>query len=182
VAATVIIGSLGVPMSARRVSRNGEAFPCQDCACGCSSAEACWRNCCCFTNAQKVVWAERNGVKVPVYVMAAARREQAKASSQAVASASCASKSCCSTGASCCDQESAPSQQQDTAGKAVLLISALKCRGISLSVGILPPAIPARPIAWGASRPEAAWRPSSPPSLYRSPVFDVATPPPNVAA
>src|SRR5690606_16405389 len=78
-AAAMTVASLGVPLPGTRAPRSGDPFPCQHCACGCSDAETCWRRCCCFTNAQKIAWAEKNGVKVPVYVAAAARREQASA-------------------------------------------------------------------------------------------------------
>ena len=50
-------------------------FPCQTRACGCQSAKQCWKKCCCFTNAQKVAWAKANRVKLPTFVVAAAKRE-----------------------------------------------------------------------------------------------------------
>ena len=53
-----------------------EPYPCMDRPCGCSSAEQCWKKCCCFTNQQKIAWAERTGVKVPEYVVVAAGREK----------------------------------------------------------------------------------------------------------
>ncbi len=37
-------------------------FPCQDRPCGCRSAEQCKKQCCCFSNDQKLSWAKRNGV------------------------------------------------------------------------------------------------------------------------
>jgi len=52
-----------------------EPFPCQNRPCGCRSAEQCWKKCCCFSNTQKVAWAKRNGVKLPDYVLVAAKRE-----------------------------------------------------------------------------------------------------------
>lgn len=51
-------------------------FPCQSRPCGCRSAEQCWKKCCCFTNAQKLAWAEANSVQLPEYVVAAAKKEQ----------------------------------------------------------------------------------------------------------
>ena len=41
------------------------AFPCQDRACGCKNADQCWASCCCFSDAEKLVWAEKNGVTLP---------------------------------------------------------------------------------------------------------------------
>jgi len=54
-----------------------QPFPCQNRPCGCRSAEQCWKKCCCFTNSQKVAWAKANGVDLPDYVMAAAKKESA---------------------------------------------------------------------------------------------------------
>lgn len=51
-------------------------FPCQNRPCGCRSAEQCWKKCCCFSNAQKLAWAEANSVQPPEYVVAAANKEQ----------------------------------------------------------------------------------------------------------
>jgi hypothetical protein len=52
-----------------------QPFPCQNRPCGCRSAEQCWKKCCCFTNSQKVAWAKANGVDLPDYVLAAAKKE-----------------------------------------------------------------------------------------------------------
>ncbi len=54
-----------------------QPFPCQNRPCGCRSAEQCWKKCCCFTNSQKVAWANANGVDLPDYVLAAAKKESA---------------------------------------------------------------------------------------------------------
>jgi hypothetical protein len=54
-----------------------QPFPCQSRPCGCRSAEQCWKKCCCFTNSQKVAWAKANGVDLPDYVLAAAKKETA---------------------------------------------------------------------------------------------------------
>ncbi|MEZ6132276.1 MAG: hypothetical protein R3C59_26745 [Planctomycetaceae bacterium] len=66
-----------VPQISSPEKDRSEPYPCMDRPCGCASAEQCWKKCCCFTNQQKVAWAERNGVKVPEYVVAAAIREAA---------------------------------------------------------------------------------------------------------
>jgi hypothetical protein len=52
-----------------------QPFPCQNRPCGCRSAEQCWKKCCCFTNSQKVAWAKANGIELPDYVLAAAKKE-----------------------------------------------------------------------------------------------------------
>ena len=187
-AMTVMIGSLGVPLSSQRAPRAGAAFPCQDCVCGCPDAETCWRDCCCFTNAQKIVWAEKNGVKVPLFVTVAARREQAKVAKQDC----CHDKaSDCESPAQLCSEESAESctsrncctkeshNSSESSSQAVLLITALKCRGISVSIGWLPPSLP--PLQDALSEVVADFGPplAETAPAYRSPSFDVATPPPD---
>lgn len=55
---------------------SSEPFPCQSRPCGCRSADQCWKKCCCFNNAQKVAWAKANNVKIPDFVLVAAKTEQ----------------------------------------------------------------------------------------------------------
>ena len=64
-----------------------QPFPCQNRPCGCQSADQCWKKCCCFTNVQKVAWAKSNNVKLPAYVLAAARDEGASLEANAPAEA-----------------------------------------------------------------------------------------------
>jgi len=187
-AATVIIGSLGVPLSSQRAVRTGEAFPCQDCVCGCPDAETCWRDCCCFSNAQKVVWAEKYGVKVPIYVVAAARREQSAHAAKPPccndqgAGGACEQQACSKStepcnSPSCCEKKSHESSESD--GKVVLLITALKCRGISVSIGLLPPSVPPADLAVVALIVDLGALPAEADINYLSPCHDVATPPPD---
>jgi hypothetical protein len=184
--AAVTIGSLGVPISAQRAVSSGAPFPCQNCPCGCTDAETCWRNCCCFTNAQKVAWAERNDVEVPIYVVAAARREQAKAPACTVAGSACCAKrsACCDqqTGAcadGACEHGGEATRTASSDGKTVLLICALKCRGISVSVGLLPPSVPpALPMLADAIVDLGPLAIEAAPG-YLPPCHDVATPPPD---
>lgn len=46
---------------------SSQPFPCQSCPCGCKTAEQCWTNCSCFTPAERLAWAEKNGVTPPTY-------------------------------------------------------------------------------------------------------------------
>lgn len=188
-AMTVMIGSLGVPLSSQRAVRTGEAFPCQDCVCGCPDAESCWRDCCCFSNAQKIVWAEKNGVKVPIFVVAAARRElsahaaeppccnhQQAAGETEQQACSESAKPCDSP--SCCEKKSNASSD-GSSGKVVLLMTALKCRGISVSIGLLPPSVPPAELAVVALVIDLGALPAEAEINYLSPCHDVATPPPD---
>src|SRR5690242_4754077 len=69
------ITAAGVPLPAGNVAhKSGEFFPCSDCACGCASAEQCWRSCCCHSLAERMAWARVHGVRPPEYAIAEARR------------------------------------------------------------------------------------------------------------
>jgi hypothetical protein len=52
-----------------------ERFPCEDCPCGCSTAEYCWDKCCCNSDREKLEWAERNGVTPPAFLLARVARK-----------------------------------------------------------------------------------------------------------
>jgi len=46
-------------------------YPCQDHACGCNSAAQCWDNCCCFSPAERLAWAQEHNVAIPAPLLAA---------------------------------------------------------------------------------------------------------------
>jgi len=178
----VAIGSIGLPLPASIVKSGGASFPCQHCACGCADADDCWRNCCCYTQTQKLAWAKRNGVKPPAFVVAAARQEAGAIAKRAPC---CRARAAVGAESACCSR-----RQYDKPGTAdaasrgrrvVMLIQALRCRGIGVSIGLLPPSL--RPAPFDVGQP-----PYEPPGeypagmaiLYASPSFDVATRPPAV--
>lgn len=92
-----------------------EPFPCQNRPCGCQTAAQCWKKCCCFTDTQKVAWAKANNVKVPDFVLAAAKREKDAPLKTSTASSKtthasknhscCDKKSSVATSAACCDKK-----------------------------------------------------------------------------
>ena len=97
------------------------------------NAAQCWRECCCYTNRQKLAWANANRVKVPQFVLSAAKREGGQ-------------KECTST---CCSQKPATPAVAKTELKLtihlVLAIQSRQCRGqaeqwLSLGAVELPPA------------------------------------------
>lgn len=65
-----------------------ERFPCEDSPCGCRTTEQCWNNCCCHSPAERLAWAEREGVAPPPSALA-----QAKTATTSC----CAKKRCCSS-------------------------------------------------------------------------------------
>src|SRR5579872_5866002 len=63
-----LLATLGLPLPARaRKETAGVPFPCQDHPCGCRTAEQCWKNCCCFTPAERLAWAKAHHVTPPAY-------------------------------------------------------------------------------------------------------------------
>lgn len=141
--AALTAASLGiaVPKIVQRVS--DELYPCMSCACSCASAEACWRNCCCFTQTEKLAWAAANGVTPPAFVVTAARAE-------AELPPCCRKRvaSCCKKKSSCCQK---PSEEREVArqmsatgnrsSKTVLLIDELRCQGVGVHWTMLPPCV-----------------------------------------
>src|SRR5215213_11062578 len=73
--AMYIVTATGIPLPAGKLARkSGELFPCSHCACGCASAEQCWRSCCCHSLAERMAWARVHGVRPPEFAIAMARR------------------------------------------------------------------------------------------------------------
>ena len=103
----------------------------------------CWRDCCCYTNEQKIAWARKNGVAPPAYVLAAIQEP-----------ACCQRKvaSCCSAKRSCCEKKASAEtsvvltwRKRTEAGKrrlvSIALLQALRCQGLSSSWTLLPPTV-----------------------------------------
>lgn len=65
----VLLASIGFPARNRPSVDSHERFPCENCPCGCTTAESCWRSCCCRTDAEKLAWASEQGVIPPDYVV-----------------------------------------------------------------------------------------------------------------
>jgi len=103
-----------------------QPFPCMNCACGCHSAEQCWRSCCCHTLAERLAWARENHVRPPDCVLAEVRAQGIDACDVVQES-----HHCC-----CCAKPKA-----NTAGQksSVVLVQALRCSGIGgdyLAIGM----------------------------------------------
>jgi hypothetical protein len=91
--AAYLVSLIGVPVVKRTARHAGAPFPCQDHACGCSSAEQCWKSCCCYSPAQKLAWAQEHGVEPPAALVA-----------EVALDASLASVGTSPTHAGCCDE------------------------------------------------------------------------------
>lgn len=67
-----VLQSLGVSVPAGYEAADLSPFPCQGHRCGCRTAEQCWRECCCFTVQQRLVWAQSHGITPPEHLVAVA--------------------------------------------------------------------------------------------------------------
>jgi hypothetical protein len=122
-----LAGTIGVPLPAPLALKDlSQPFPCLLRKCGCMNAAQCWRGCCCFTNKQKVAWAEAHNIELPQFVLAAAKRE----------AQSCSGKK------SCCGKAAGPAVAAVAAKKAanpwVVAVEARQCHGAAelwLSLG-----------------------------------------------
>lgn len=146
-----------IPLPVVPSTKSGAPFPCQQHACGCASAEQCWKSCCCFTKEQKIAWAAANHVEVPYHFMGD-NPELARGSAKngAKHGGCCSSKSesiCGPTGKakhSCCSHTSdskkklnakPPSDEVGTAS----ITNLLACRGLQLFWVTCPPSLPPAP-------------------------------------
>jgi hypothetical protein len=169
-----------------------ERFPCENCPCGCGTAEHCWAACCCHTLEQRLDWARREGVRPPETALDDAqsrglavgdwRRGVAGAVARATGSprpACCATKaSCCSTPMPCCAAKSAPDRKASPP-RGISLIQSLACRGLTqmwLSLGVAtvtnPPLLVALPEGTTPSSP-------APAALYSLTADQPVSPPPD---
>lgn len=165
--------ALGIPLPTLSVKASKEPFPCMNHRCGCQSAEQCWRDCCCMTLEERLIWARENHVRPPDYVLADARvkgiewavnwpsDQNSQDSNRCVATRSAAEKSgcqkpsgecaCCKPVASecpCCTchgcTQAKPCERQSENG--ILLMSALKCHGAGDNWQGMAISLPPRPI------------------------------------
>ncbi len=88
---------------------HSQPFPCQKCPCGCKTAEQCWTNCCCFTPAERLAWAEKNGVTPPSYVQ---RPSSEEAALERISNRSQVGQETALTKSKCCEPRNACCQKQ----------------------------------------------------------------------
>lgn len=184
--AAVAACAIGIPLpTVIQKPHSDVRYPCEHHACGCVDAEACWRDCCCMSQAAKLAWAERAGVTPPAFAVAAAVREiEAESPHKIVAHGCCAAKkqasSCCTkaTASSCCRKTEA---EPPHGVRIVTLNDAMKCRGLTVSVALLPPSLPVSGVEFLAPPLVRFAAPRVESLLYESPSLAIASPPPNCA-
>lgn len=171
-------------------------FPCQHHRCGCSSADQCWRSCCCMTQQEKLAWARKNDVEPPEFVVAAATLEleqvrQSKRSCCSHSSAAQTTGGSCSAKATTSCNHHAPQRADDQASDHrpasatidwVLGIHALQCQGfatwwISTGAVIAPPPLVESPL--DISPP--LWCTAAPACVFQAIFMQPAIPPPQIA-
>jgi hypothetical protein len=184
-AVAVGIATLGIPLPLPVLKDTSEPFPCMNCGCSCLNAEMCWRECCCFTNTEKLAWAEKHGVKVPGYLFAQAAEEgdPTRAEDLAPLKPCCRARAIAARQASCCSKRPGICETEAPAFvPGVLGIHALKCQGNSLSLSLLPPSVPTDEI--GTDLPLNSREAISllQAHLYQPPFFEAVVPPPEFAA
>jgi hypothetical protein len=140
-------------------------FPCQDRPCGCRSADQCWRQCCCFTDVQKLAWAKAHGVTPPDFVVVAASAAQ-KSLAARKPGPTRKSDSACTAHGSCCGEKCATAKvavrsktvakKQPT--KYVIGLLAQKCRGENSLGNLLPWAVLPNPLVLELHFDLLAWQ------------------------
>jgi hypothetical protein len=150
VLAVLVVGqlapSVGWPAPRGPAKETGRPFPCQDRPCGCQSADDCWRSCCCFTAAERVAWAEENGVEVPDSLRA-----------EAAGGPSCCGGDCCGS-ADCplcsAKKKAAAAAKAKPTGRWTVGAFARSCRADGADWLHGPPTLrPAPPVRWSVARP-----------------------------
>lgn len=158
------LGWISVPVAPAKSTT--EAYPCQNHACGCSSAAQCWKACCCFTRDQKIAWAEANQVAIPYHLLGeeppliAAKKKSGCCSKEVERSccshekpqASCCSQSQPQEGSRCCshggcgskaNHKSSRDRRGDDESVPVSITDVLACRGLTMMWVMLPPTLTA---------------------------------------
>jgi len=180
--AAVAACAVGVPLpTAVLKPHSAERYPCEHHACGCVDAKACWRDCCCMSHGEKLAWAEREGVAPPAFVIAAAAREiiAEKAAAKSACSHCCKAKQHAENEATCAPNVATAKSEPARGVGFVMLHEAMKCRGLTVSVSLLPPSLPAftdnfEPLVIERFLPQLGRS-----LLYDEPTLAVASPPPD---
>jgi hypothetical protein len=149
-----------LPQAAPTAKDLSTPFPCMNRACGCRSADECWRSCCCTTKAERIAFAEKHLGHIPAALADAADKP-----------AVC-SHSCCSM-----DRPSAKPLSKSKSN-VVVFAAVLKCRGLTAGWSIFSAAVPPPiPQTLALSKePRVITRPGS--ESAASTVMDTPTPPP----
>lgn len=184
-AVAIAIATLGIPLPIPIVKDSSTPFPCINCGCGCVNAEACWRQCCCFSQSEKLAWANRNGIKVPDFVLDQVAIEvNADPADLAKIRPCCRQRVLAEQTRSCSERNSNAYEQDEPESPVVpgvLALHALKCRGSSLSLSMLPPTVCADDFSTELVLCPGEHVLFTLSNFYQPPCFDAVVPPPEFA-
>lgn len=121
-------GIVLIPTSQVDKSNLSERFPCENCPCGCRSADFCWDQCCCHTDEEKLAWAKREGVRPPDFLVARVSRAALESTASTEHSSCCC---CCSSKDAKCVAPNADAVAANAGPpQPVLMWKAAQCRGL----------------------------------------------------
>ncbi len=157
--------TVGVPCpSPPRAKDRSKPFPCQNHGCGCSSAEHCWKSCCCMTLAEKLAWARAHGVQPPKDIALALEGAPRSCCEHKVAWSQCCGSSRCSlpSGGTPSRADAICSAQSTAAEDAfgvtwVSGIRAQKCRGLTMDLVLAGPCLVRTELVSAASCEPSQW-------------------------
>jgi len=147
-------GFVSIPVMSAKT--DDTPYPCQNHACGCSSAAQCWKACCCFTREQKIAWAKANNVAVPYHLLGEETMVAEKAkpteddgmccSKDDGDRGSCQKKTCCFH-RSCCSKKTEKHLEGQQAAdekksRTISVTDVLACRGLQMLWVLTPPTLP----------------------------------------
>ena len=180
-----LVAVIGFPLPAAAAKDHSRRYPCENHACGCQTAEECWRHCCCFSPEERFAWAREHHVQPPPYAeppragswRTVRLRDRAEGQAGPKACASCcggkgpakdppapARKSCC-TGKkddhSCCQADSSAKESRRSHKRALPGrpgLNPLHCQGLGslwAGGGTVPP--PPSVFVWRPCLEPAGW-------------------------
>ncbi len=149
-----------------------QPFPCMHRACGCRSAEQCWRRCCCHSPQERLVWAERRGITIPAPWRVALVRAASPVKCPA----------CCARTQGSREAPRNVSMDRASPNQQIRLIAALECRGLGAHGSMGGPLVlPVVAVSlWMPAACDCCWQDFS--LAYRSLAFPPATRPPRAAS
>lgn len=196
------IGAAGLPLAvpvlpsplALLRGADQQRYPCEDCACGCATANHCWTRCCCHTLSERIAWARREGVRPPDAALAQATaagldvapwRSTKKLPTPIAKSPTTRNRTTASgCGKCCCRSKTSPEARAASAPPArsqrprgVVYWKALECQGLQqiwMACGTAPPPLPVSLDL----KPASCARHETVKTLYTGPLFRPALPPP----
>jgi hypothetical protein len=159
-----LLTACGMPVSAR-IDKSGEPFPCQHHACGCQTAQQCWDDCCCYSKAAKLAWANERGIRPPLSTSeldALAAAEAAPSHDHSSPHGDSQKSSCCAkqeTPKSCCAHQATPraAGDQDSTDDGRPLLTKSRCRSVSTIWCVLGGGMPPPTIDWQFEWDSVEW-------------------------